>query len=127
MTEPPHDRTRAQIEEQFRARMAEQDARDPLRKVRDLLQTYVEDAVDLDEVRADMASVATHSTRYLRQELEALEWVLTTEQPKYTLLDLVEGDANKGLDHDPTDSGAAVFLWEVARILREVLDEAGHR
>nr|WP_221376466.1 hypothetical protein [Actinoplanes polyasparticus] len=107
--------------------MAEQDARPPLRRVRDLLQTYVLDAVDLDEIRADMSDTAGFSTfaaRSLRQDLEALEWALTADLPVGTLLHLVEDDANFGLDDDPTDAGAAVFLRQIADILREVLGPA---
>ncbi|WP_250036066.1 hypothetical protein [Paractinoplanes maris] len=114
----------SQLPEPLRARMAERDARPALRKVRDFLQTYVMDAVDLDEMRADLSDTAGYSTRSLHQDLEALEWVLTAELPTGTLLHLVEDDANFGLDEDPTDAGATVFLRRVVDILREVLESA---
>jgi hypothetical protein len=40
---------------------------------------------------------------------------------------LVEGYGNWSLDHDPTDSGAAVFLAGLVRMLQEVIDEAEQR
>jgi hypothetical protein len=82
------------------------------------------DAVELDEVRADLTDAAGYTTRYLRQDLEALESILAAELPAGTLLRLVEDDANFGLDHDPTDAGAAVFLRQIVDMLRQVIDSA---
>jgi hypothetical protein len=117
----------SQLPEPMRARMAERAARPPLQRVHDLLQSYVMDAVDLDEVRDDLAGTArfsSHAADNLRRDLEALEWVLTAELPSGTLLHLVEDDCNFGLDDDPTDAGAAIFLRQIVDILREVLDAA---
>ncbi|MBM2621796.1 hypothetical protein JIG36_40460 [Actinoplanes sp. LDG1-06] len=75
-------------------------------------------------IRAEFSEAAQITTRFLRQDLEALEFVLTADLPEGTLLRLVEDDANRGLDHDPTDAGAAVFLREVADTLRSVVETA---
>ena len=104
--------------------MAERDARPPLQKVRDLLRSFVLDTDGLHETRAEMSDAASYTTRYLRQQLDALEWALESDLPTGTLLHLVEDDANIGLDDDPTDAGAAVFLRQIADILREVLEQA---
>ncbi|MCM4080482.1 hypothetical protein [Paractinoplanes hotanensis] len=114
----------SQLPEPLRASIAERDARPPIQKVRDLLRAYVLDTDGFHETRAGMADTARYSTRSLRQELEALEWALEADLPPGTLLHLVEDDANRGMDDDPTDAGAAVFLRQVAVILREVLDSA---
>ncbi|TDO38038.1 hypothetical protein C8E87_1680 [Paractinoplanes brasiliensis] len=103
--------------------MAELEARSALQKVRDLLQSYVMDAGGMQGVRAEFEHTAQATTRFLRQELDALESVLADELPPGTLLRLVEDDANWGLD-DPSDAGAAAFLREVADILRSVIDSA---
>ena len=105
--------------------MAELEARSSLQKVRDLLHAHVSDADGLDEGRADFALTARATTDNLRQELDALESIVTEDLPPGTLLRLVEGDGNWGLDHDPTDAGAAAFLRQLAGILRSVLDEVG--
>ena len=87
------------------------------------------DTDGFDETRSEMSATANFSiyaAESLRKDLDALEWILTTEQPPGLLLYLVEIDANISLD-DPTDAGAAVILRQVAAILNEVLDEAGHR
>ncbi|MCY1141840.1 hypothetical protein OWR29_27910 [Actinoplanes sp. Pm04-4] len=115
----------SQLPEPMRARRAERDARTPLQKVQDLLRGFVLDTDGLDQTRAEMVDAAGYTTRYLRQQLEALEWALEADLPPGTLLHLVESDANIGLDDDPTDAGAAVFLRQVADILRGVLAEAG--
>ena len=42
---------------------------------------------------------------------------------KGILYDLVMWDANTSLDHNPTDEGAAIWLEEVAEMVREVLGD----
>jgi hypothetical protein len=104
--------------------MAELDAMPALETVRDFLSGVVSDAESLDEVRADLAQLAQTSTRSHRRYLAALESVLSERQPPGTLLQLVEGYGNWSLDHDPTDSGAAVFLADLVLMLRVIIDEA---
>jgi len=103
--------------------MAELDARSSLQRVRDLLRSYVLGADGLEDVRAEFADSARTSTRFLRQDLAAVETVLAADLSPGTLLRLVEDDANWGLDHDPTDARAAVFLREVADVLRSVIGD----
>jgi hypothetical protein len=105
--------------------MAELDARSSLEKVRHLLRSYVLGAGDFDEIRAEFTDTARMTTRFLRQDLTAIDAVLAADLPAGTLLRLVEDDANWGLDQDPTDAGAAAFLRKVADILRSVVDSAG--
>jgi hypothetical protein len=101
--------------------MAEKDARSPLDKVRALLGSHVADTDGWDEIRDELDMTAQHSTRPLRQGLEAIDAVLTEELPPGTLLRMVAGEAGRPLDHDPTDAGAAAFLRELAELIRSVL------
>jgi hypothetical protein len=114
----------SQTRDLLRARMAEQDARPPLEKVRDLLDGHVVDTDGWGEIRDELRMTAQHSTRPLRQGLDAIDAVLAAELPTGTLLRMVAGEAGKSLDHDPTDAGAAAFLRELAGVIRSVLDEA---
>lgn len=95
-----------------------------LPRVRRMLGIHVEDALDFDEVRRSLQQSARHNVYFLELDLEALETVLSEPQLPGTLLGLVEGDANMGIDHDQTDRGAAVVLREIAGMLRSVIDEA---
>ena len=104
--------------------MAELDARSSLEKVRQLLRSYVLGAGGFDEIRAEFADSARTTTRFLRQDLLAIDSILIADLPAGTLLRLVEDDANWGLDEDPTDAGAAVFLRKIAEILRSVVNSA---
>jgi hypothetical protein len=112
------------LPEQLRARMAELAAMPALETARGFLGGVVGDAESLGEVRADLAQVAQISTRAHHRYLAALETVLSEEQPPGTLLELVAGYGGWSLDHDPTDSGAAVFLTGLVEMLRDVIDEA---
>ena len=116
----------SQIPESLRARMAEQDARRPLEKVRSLLRSHVADTDGWGEIRDELEMTSQHSTRPLRQSLEAIDAVLVEELPAGTLLRMVAGDAGWPLDEDPTDAGAAVFLRKLADLIGSVLDDS-HR
>jgi hypothetical protein len=113
------------LPEPLRARIAEQEARLATEKVRHFLHFYVADCDGLKEVRAEIQRTAGVDAPSLRQDLVTVEAVLAQEHTPGTLLRLVEGDGNWGLDHDPTDAGAATFLHELAQMLRSVLDETG--
>jgi hypothetical protein len=110
--------------EPLRARIAERDARTPVEKVRAFLRGYVADSADPDEVRAALQRTAGTSIRFLRQDLAAIEFVLSEPSTPGTLLRLIVGDANRDLDRDPTDAGAAAVLAELAELLRAVIDDA---
>jgi hypothetical protein len=112
------------LPEPLRARMAQLDAMPPLETAREFLSGFVSDAGSLEEVRAALALLARSNTRAHQRYLGALETVLSEQHPPGTLLQLVEGHGNWSLDHDPTDSGAAVFLTDLVRMLREVINEA---
>jgi hypothetical protein len=114
----------SQIPESLRARMAEKETRPPLEKVRSLLRGHVADTDGWGEIRHELGMTAQHSTRPLRQGLDAIDAVLAEELPPGTLLRMVAGDAGWPLDDDPTDTGAAAFLRELADLIRSVLDEA---
>jgi len=113
------------LPEAVRARIAERTALPAIDKVRALLHGYVSDAETLDEIRRDLRSTARTNTLFLQQYLTALETILSEPQTPGTLLRLVEGDGNWGIDHDQTDGGAAVFLAQLAQLLRDVIAEAG--
>ena len=104
--------------------MAERDALPPMEKVRSLLRGHVADSDGIDEVHDELAMTAQTSTRYLRQQLAAIETILTDPLPPGTLLRLVEGDGGWPLDEDPTDAGAAHFLRELAGMLGDVIEQA---
>ncbi|XVU27042.1 hypothetical protein ACQPZJ_08375 [Actinoplanes sp. CA-054009] len=114
----------SQLPEPLRARMAEQAARSSVEKVRSLLLGHVADTDGIDEVRAQLRMTATHTTTYLRQDLDAIDAVLTEPLPQNTLLHLVAGDGGWPLDDDPTDAGASAFLRDLAGMIRAVIDEA---
>ncbi|HWS31177.1 MAG TPA: hypothetical protein VN408_00385 [Actinoplanes sp.] len=95
-----------------------------LQRVRRMLHIHVADALDFDEVRRSLQPSTPQSVYFLEMDLEALETVLAEPQLPGTLLGLVEGDANMGIDHDQTDRGAAVVLREIADMLRSVIAEA---
>jgi hypothetical protein len=104
--------------------MEELDARPALETVRAFLSANVADAESLDEIRADQRQVAQVSTRAIRRDLVALEAVLADPPTSPgALARLVGWDGNWVLD-DPSDAGAVQFLRELARLLREVLDDA---
>jgi hypothetical protein len=109
----------------LRARIAEQGARPTTDELRHLLHVYVADCDGVEEVRAEMRRAARVDAASLRQDLVTVEAVLAQEHTPGTLLRLVEGDGNWGLDDNPTDAGAATFLRELARMLRSVLDGTG--
>jgi hypothetical protein len=113
----------SQTRDMLAARTAILDARPPLEKVRDLLDGYVVDTDGWGESRELLTMTAQHTTRPLRQGLDAIDAVLAAELPPGTLLRMVAGEAGKSLDHDPTDAGAAGYLRELAGVIRSVLDE----
>lgn len=89
-----------------------------------MVRAYVGDAESLDEVMANFRDAASRDTLFLGQELDALETILDEPQPAGTLLRLAAWDAGWDMDHDQTDSGAAVFLRGLADMLRTAIDEA---
>lgn len=115
------------IPEPLRARMAELEARSDVEKVRSLLNGYVQDTESIEEIRQELALTAQYNTHFLRQELEAVESLLTADLPSGTLFRLVAVNGGWDLDHEPTDAGAAAFLRELAGWVREAIDAAGER
>ncbi|MEU4625953.1 hypothetical protein AB0G04_39005 [Actinoplanes sp. NPDC023801] len=113
----------SRLPEPLRARAEELTARPPIDKVRDLLRSHVEPAEDLDEVGRSFRSAARNNIFFLKQNLAALEEILSSPQEPGTLLRLVEWDANWAIDHDQTDSGAGRFLSEIAQMLREAIEQ----
>ena len=63
-----------------------------------------------------------HLTQAIVEGLQALEHTLAAEAPDWTLLALVEGDANWPLD-DATEAGARVFLEDLVAKLRTWLGD----
>ncbi|MEV4344007.1 hypothetical protein AB0J83_05970 [Actinoplanes sp. NPDC049596] len=108
------------LPESLRARIAERSALSPIDKVRALLHGYVHDANSFDEIRDELEDTAETNTLFLEQYLAALETILAEPQPEGTLLRLVAGDGNRGLD-DPTDASAAVYLRRLHETLQSVI------
>jgi hypothetical protein len=113
----------SRLPEPLRTRAEELIARPPIDKVRNLLHSHVESAQDLDEVSRSFRSAARTNLFFLKQELAALEEILSVSQEPGTLLRLVEWDANWAIDHDQTDHGAGQFLGEIAQMLREAIEQ----
>lgn len=115
----------SELPESLQARMREQNATPAIDLVRDFLGFKVADAEDLDEIRSDLRQTARVSTRKLQRELAAFEAVLA-DPPAVpgALARMVAWEGNWVLD-DPSDTGAATFLGELAQMMRDVLDEAG--
>ncbi len=112
------------LPEPFRSRAMELTERPPMEKVRSLFRAHVDDSSTLEEVREEFRSAARFETFFLRQDLVALETILTEPHPSGTLLRLAAGDANWDMDQDPTDRGASVFLRGIAEMLRAAIEEA---
>jgi len=113
------------LPESMRARIEARNALSPLDRVREFLGSHVLDADGLDEVRADLVRTAHFNTLRHHGDLAALEAVIAEPHPPGTLARLVGWEANWVLD-DPSDAGAAQFLRDLARMLRDVIDEAEH-
>ncbi|WP_249997455.1 hypothetical protein [Actinoplanes sp. M2I2] len=114
----------SRLPEPLRARIAEREARPAMEKARSLLRSYVVDTDGTDEIREQLLATARYNTYYLRQEVAALEEILTADLPQGTLFLLVSVDGGWPLDHDPTDDGATVFLGELAGWVHAAIDQA---
>ncbi|MCU7729830.1 hypothetical protein ODJ79_39460 [Actinoplanes sp. KI2] len=112
----------SRLPESMRARVEARNALPPLDRVREFLGSYVLDADNLDEIRADLRRTASFNTMQHHGDLAALEAVVAEEHPPGTLARLVGWEANWVLD-DPSDEGAARFLGELAQMVRDVIDE----
>ena len=107
----------------LRARIAKQESRPAMDRVRHFLHYYVADSDGTDEVYAEIRRTMLTDASSVRQDLEAVETVLEDEHVPGALLRLVEGDGNRGLDN-PTDDEAAAFLHGLAQLLRSALDQS---
>ncbi len=114
----------ADLPEPLRNRLEEMLTLPPIDSVTALLSGRVQDTVSLDEVRRSFASGASQSIIIPHQYADLVR-ILTEPQPPGTLHWLVEGVIGWGIDHDPSDRGAAVVLWEIAGLLREELEKVG--
>ncbi len=116
----------SEFREELRRRRAADEAKAPVKHVRDLLHGFFSDADSLSEVRGDLASVATAPSRPLLRYLRALETLLADPSAQDQFARLVTWDANWALE-DPSPAGAMRFLEEVADMLRQIIDELGPR
>lgn len=112
------------VREQLLQRVREMAAEPPLDTVREFLAVEFGDAGGFDEARSMLAQLAETNIRSHQQDLWALEQVIANPPAETgALAHLVAWDANWVLD-DPSDAGALEFLREVARMLREVIENA---
>jgi hypothetical protein len=93
---------------------------------RRFLRRHLSDG-SVDEV-VDLARVAVvdgdaNLADDFRRAIVALESTLDRDLPEYTLLAMVEGDANTSLD-EPTDAGARAWLEAILVQLRSALGSA---
>ncbi len=106
--------------------MAEKRTEPPLAQVRDFLQSFLGDALDLDEARTTLRMLAQTNTRSIHLALDSIEQVVADPMMESELARLVGWDGNWVLE-DPSNAGAKVFLQEVADMLRDILDDAPDR
>jgi hypothetical protein len=110
----------SRLPESMRRRLGEHQAEPAIDQVRSFLRSYFGDAYGMDEVRAELASTATVTTRGLERDLAALERVLQTPLLPGEIARLVSVDGNWVLS-DPSDAGARAFIEQVVRMLREII------
>ncbi len=116
----------SRLPEPMRRRMAEKRTEPPLAQVRDFLQSFLGDALDLDEARTTLRMLAQTNTRSIHLALDSIEQVVADPMMESELARLVGWDGNWVLE-DPSNAGAKVFLQEVADMLRDILDDAPDR
>jgi hypothetical protein len=105
------------IRDRLRHRAEELAARPALEKAQLFLRSWVASAESIEEAGEGFREL---SPSYVRDALSAMETLLGEAHEPGVLANLVGWDANWVLD-DPSDAGAAVFLREVARLLRAAL------
>lgn len=109
------------LHEHFRARL-NAPAEPPLKAVRSFLMGFVYDADSLEEVRHHVRRMISINPRTVRAGLVGIEDLLRENLPAGTLSMLIAYDANWQID-DPSDTGAARWLADLAQMLREELNE----
>jgi hypothetical protein len=109
------------VPEYLRAFMNEPPPR-VLDQVRSFLRGELSDADGLDEVRADLTQMAQHNIDTLRGDLRALEALIADPPGEDELMKLVGWDANWVID-EPSGPNALAWLRELARLVRDVLDD----
>ena len=113
----------SKLPEHMRRRITELESRPTAVKVRDFLGGHIADAVNLNEVRADLREIAMSGTYGLERDLRAMEEFLAESHPPGLLSQIVAWDANWVLDDESDDEAAAAFLRGLADMLREVIEE----
>lgn len=113
----------SRLPEAMRRRTEEHAAEPAIDQVRSFLRSYFGDAYSVDEVREELRSTATITTRGLERDLAAFERLLATPLLPGEAARLVGVDGNWVLS-DPSDTGAWAFLQEVAQMLRDVVASA---
>jgi hypothetical protein len=116
----------SRLPESVRRKVAEQQTEPPLSQVREFLQSFFGDALDIDEVRSTLTTLASANTRGLHLALTALERVIADPTVECELARLVGWDGNWVLE-DPSNAGAKEFLKQLAEMLRSILDDAPDR
>ncbi len=97
----------------------------PLEVTIDFLQGFCCDAGTLDEVRDDVANLASHHPQTIQRYLSGIERLLADPPTDNTLADIVAWDANWILEN-PSNEGAKQWLQEMIQLLREVLKEVSN-
>lgn len=94
----------------------------PLEATRAFLRSYVADADGSAEIQAEIAHLAAINPARLVRALDAIEALLADLPSEGVLAKLVALDGNHVLA-DPGDTGAAIWLRELAASLRKALGE----
>jgi hypothetical protein len=106
-----------EVPEGLRAR-ANRPSPPPLEQVRTFLRGHVADAESLDEVRADLASLAEVNAGTVRRIAEAITALLADPPPAGVLATLVAWDGNWVLEDDTSDALAARWLGDLSDLVR---------
>jgi hypothetical protein len=110
------------LQARLRARLEAQRRQPPLQVASRFLRGFCSDALHMEEVREDMIDTKATNPYTLQEGLAAIEALLANPPSEEgTLATLVMWEANWGIDEDPTDAGATVWLGEMAELIRDVL------
>jgi hypothetical protein len=112
----------SRLPEASRRRAEELSARSSLETVGDLAAGYLAAGDSLKEVIDHVRGKAAYNIRAVRRELAAVERVLAEPQSEGVLAYIVAWRGNWVLD-DPSDTGAAAFLAQLADYMRAAVSE----
>ncbi len=116
----------SRLPESMRRHLQREAAEPPIERVKRFLLGTVSNADSLEEVAADLRSLAEQNTRAIHLNLAALDHVLADPINQSEFARLVGWHGNWVLE-DPSNAAAKQFLEGLAEMLRNTLDNAPDR